>query len=144
VDRDGATDEPVKCRAVGYPRFAETPSPEAKRDTVDAIGMVPVLSKLATGMLSVQVSISPRPLPPEDKSLAESEWSGMSGAPVLAADRQVGTSATPWPSIPAGRAPSARRAASTRRRGGATIGRCSRADAAVVVVEDRYRRLGRE
>jgi hypothetical protein len=45
---------------------------------------------------------------------------------------------------PAGRAPSARRAASTRRRGVATVACCSRADAAVVVVEDRYRRLGRE
>jgi Trypsin-like peptidase domain len=76
VDRDAPTDEPVRCRAIGYPWFAETSSPTAMRDTVDAIGMVPVLSKLAAGLLSVQVSISPRPLPPEDKPLAESEWSG--------------------------------------------------------------------
>jgi hypothetical protein len=74
VDRDGATDDPVdRCHAIGYPWFAETPSPTAVRDTVDAIGVVPVLSKLAAGLLSVQVSISPRPLPPEDKSLAASE-----------------------------------------------------------------------
>ena len=53
VDREGPTDEPVECRAVGYPWFAETPSPAAERDTVDAIGVVPVLSKLAAG-LSVQ------------------------------------------------------------------------------------------
>jgi WD40 repeat protein len=90
VDRDAPTDEPVRCRAIGYPWFAETPSPAAVRDTVDAIGVVPVLSKLAAGLLSVQVSISPRPLPPEDKSLAESEWSGMSGAPVVAAGRLLG------------------------------------------------------
>jgi len=91
VDRDGATDDPVdRCHAIGYPWFAETPSPTAVRDTVDAIGVVPVLSKLAAGLLSVQVSISPRPLPPEDKSLAASEWSGMSGGPVVAAGRLLG------------------------------------------------------
>jgi WD40 repeat protein len=91
VDRDSPTDEPVeRCHAIGYPWFAETPSPAAVRDTVDAIGVVPVLSKLAAGLLSIQVSISPRPLPPEDKRLAESEWSGMSGAPVLAAGRLLG------------------------------------------------------
>jgi WD40 repeat protein len=91
VDRDSATDEPVeRCHAIGYPWFAETPSPAAVRDTVDAVGMVPVLSKLAAGLLSVQVSISPRPLPPEDKRLAESEWSGMSGGPVVAAGRLLG------------------------------------------------------
>jgi hypothetical protein len=91
IDRDSATDEPVeRCHAIGYPWFAETPSPAAVRDTVDAIGVVPVLSKLAAGLLSVQVSISPRPLPPEDKRLAESEWSGMSGAPVVAAGRLLG------------------------------------------------------
>jgi WD40 repeat protein len=91
VDRESLTAEPVeRCHAIGYPWFAETPSPATVRDTVDAIGVVPALSKLAAGLLSVQVSISPRPLPPEDKSLAESEWSGMSGAPVLAAGRLLG------------------------------------------------------
>jgi hypothetical protein len=48
------------------------------------------LSKLAAGLLSVQVSISPRPLPSEEKRLGESEWSGMSGAPVVAAGRLLG------------------------------------------------------
>jgi hypothetical protein len=91
IDRDSPTAEPVgRCHAIGYPWFAETPSPTAVRDTVDAIGVVPVLSKLAAGLLSVQVSISPRPLPPEEKSLGESEWSGMSGAPVVAAGRLLG------------------------------------------------------
>ena len=91
VDRDGPTDEPVeRCHAIGYPWFAETPSPAAVRDTVDAIGVVPVLSKLAAGLLSVQVSISPRPLPPKQVRLEESEWSGMSGGPVVAAGQLLG------------------------------------------------------
>jgi hypothetical protein len=91
VNRDDRTAEPVgRCHAIGYPEFAETGSSAAVRDSVDAIGIVPTLSKLATGLLSVQVSISPRPLPPEDESLAESEWSGMSGAPVVAAGRLLG------------------------------------------------------
>ena len=84
VDRDSATGEPVeRCHAVGYPWFAETPSPRAMRDTVDAIGVIPVLSKLKTGLLSVQVMVSPRGLPPEETALGASEWSGMSGAPVV-------------------------------------------------------------
>jgi S1-C subfamily serine protease len=39
IDRDSPTVEPVgRCHAIGYPWFAETPSPAAVRDTVDAIG----------------------------------------------------------------------------------------------------------
>lgn len=91
VDRDSATGEPVeRCHAVGYPWFAETPSPGAMRDTVDAIGVVLVLSKLKTGLLSVQVMVSPRELPPEETVLGTSEWSGMSGAPVVAAGCVLG------------------------------------------------------
>ena len=85
VYRDSATGEPVeRCHAVGYPWFAETQSRTAVRDTVDAIGVVPVLSKLKTGLLSVQVTVTPRELPPEKATLGTSEWSGMSGAPVFA------------------------------------------------------------
>ena len=85
VDRDSATGEPVeRCHVVGYPWFAETQSRTAVRDTVDAIGVVPLLSKLTTGLLSVQVSVAPRELPPEKTALGASEWSGMSGAPVVA------------------------------------------------------------
>ena len=80
VDRDSPACEPVEgCHAVGYPLFAERPSPLAVRETVDAWGHVPVLSKLAAGLLSVQVSSSPRPLPPGRTALGESQWSGMSG-----------------------------------------------------------------
>ena len=49
-----------------------------------------MLSKLAAGLLSVQVTSSPRELPPERVDLGDSEWSGMSGAPVVAADRLLG------------------------------------------------------
>ena len=85
VDRDSATGEPVeRCHAVGYPWFAETPSPSAMRDVVDAIGVVPVLSKLKTGLLSVQVTIAPQAMPPQETALGASQWSGMSGAPVVA------------------------------------------------------------
>ncbi len=91
VDRTSNTGEPVeRCHAVGYPWFAETPSPTAVRDTVDAIGVVPVLSKLATGLLSVQVTIAPRELPPQQTVLEESQWSGMSGAPVVASGCLLG------------------------------------------------------
>jgi WD40 repeat protein len=85
VDRTSNTGEAVeRCHAVGYPWFAETRSPTAMRDTVDAIGVVPVLSKLAAGLLSVQVTIAPRELPPQQTALGKSQWSGMSGAPVVA------------------------------------------------------------
>jgi hypothetical protein len=91
VDRDSPAGEPVeRCHAVGYPWFAETPSPTALRDTVDAIGMIPVLSKLKTGLLGIQVTVTPRELPLEQTMLGASEWSGMSGAPVFAAGRLLG------------------------------------------------------
>ncbi|WP_329484275.1 trypsin-like peptidase domain-containing protein [Kribbella sp. NBC_01484] len=91
VDRDSPTGEPVeRCHAVGYPWFAVVPSPQRVRDTVDALGVVPVLSKLARGALSMQVSASPRPLPPERIGLGESEWSGMSGAPVISGGLLLG------------------------------------------------------
>jgi hypothetical protein len=54
VDRDSTTGEQVeRCHAVGYPWFAEARSRTrtAVRDTVDAIGVVPVLSNLAAGLL---------------------------------------------------------------------------------------------
>src|SRR6185437_4352508 len=50
----------------------------------DAFGHVPVLSGLAGGLLSVEVSSAPRPLPPRQTALGQSPWSGMSGGPVVA------------------------------------------------------------
>ncbi len=66
VERDSPAADPVeRCHAVGYPRFMERSSPAVVRDTADAYGYIPVLSQLASGLLTVQVSSSPRPLPPE-------------------------------------------------------------------------------
>ena len=91
VERDSTTGEPVeRCHAVGYPWFAERRSRTVVRDTVDAIGVVPVLSKLAAGLLSVQVTVAPRALPPEEIVLGASEWSGISGAPVVASGCLLG------------------------------------------------------
>ena len=85
VDRDSASGAPVeRCQAIGYPWFAELPGPAEERETVDAFGLIPVASGLVRGLLSLQVVGPPRPLPPIDVSLTDSEWSGMSGAPVLA------------------------------------------------------------
>jgi hypothetical protein len=87
VNRDSPTGDPVKdCHVVGYPAFMEQNTPDGSqiRETADAFGYVPVLSRLAGGLLSVQVSQRPRPLPPVGTTLGQSEWAGMSGAPVVA------------------------------------------------------------
>ena len=87
VARDSPAGDPVeRCHVIGYPEFMERAAANSAlfRETADAFGYVPVLSGLAGGLLSVQVSSAPRPLPPEHTALAESEWSGMSGAPVVA------------------------------------------------------------
>jgi Trypsin-like peptidase domain len=93
VDRNSVSGDPVeRCHAVGYPAFMErrTPAGDPFRESVDAFGHVPVLSFLATGLLSVQVSSAPRELPPEQTKLGESEWSGMSGGPVVAGGLLLG------------------------------------------------------
>ncbi|MFC5004434.1 trypsin-like peptidase domain-containing protein [Dactylosporangium cerinum] len=90
LDRDSAVEAAIRCHAFGYPWFTERPSPAAVREIADAIGEVPVLSKLATGLASVLVRDSPRPLPLEDCTLAESPWSGMSGGPVIAGGKLLG------------------------------------------------------
>ena len=67
VDRDSVAGDPVeRCHVVGYPRFMERLADDGSRvrDTVDAVGHVPVLSGLAGGLLTVEVSTAPRPLPP--------------------------------------------------------------------------------
>jgi WD40 repeat protein len=91
VDQERPDNDPViRCHALGYPWFAEDPSPTGMRDTVDAIGVIPVMSGLATGLLSLVVSISPPPLPPTEQELGRSEWSGISGAPVISAGYLLG------------------------------------------------------
>jgi hypothetical protein len=87
VDRDSAAGDPVEqCHVIGYPQFMERSAADGSRvrDTVDAVGHIPVLSGLAGGLLTVQVRTAPRPLPPGQTGLGNSEWSGMSGGPVVA------------------------------------------------------------
>lgn len=87
VDRNSASGDPVeRCHVVGYPQFMERRAADGGRvrDTVDAVGHVPVLSGLAGGLLTVEVRTAPRPLPPGQTGLGNSEWSGMSGGPVVA------------------------------------------------------------
>ncbi len=95
VNRGGAIDEIVQgCVTIGYPSFAQRPghesgSPESiVRDTAHAWGYIPVHSMQVSGLLSLTVSSAPRELPMD--SLADSEWSGMSGAPVIADGCLVG------------------------------------------------------
>ncbi len=87
VDRDSMAGNPVeRCHVIGYPVFKERSTADGGRfrETVDAVGQVPVLSGLTAGLLSVQVSSTPLSLPPAQVALGDSPWSGMSGAPVVA------------------------------------------------------------
>ena len=87
VDRDSPAGDPVeRCHAIGYPAFMvrETVGRGQFRETVDALGEVPVLSGLAGGLLSLQVTSCPEPLLPAQVALGDSPWSGMSGGPVVA------------------------------------------------------------
>ena len=62
VDRDSPAGDPVeRCHVIGYPQFMERAAPDGGRfrETADAVGHVPVLSGLAGGLLSVQVSSAP-------------------------------------------------------------------------------------
>ena len=87
VVRDSPSGDPVeRCHVIGYPRFMERVAVDGGRfrETADAFGHVPVLSGLAGGMLSIQVSSCPQPLPPARVRLGDSPWAGMSGGPVVA------------------------------------------------------------
>ena len=79
-----------RCQAIGYPSFAELPGPSDIRETVGAFGFIPVASGLVRGLLSLQVIGPPHPILPGSGALRESEWSGMSGAPVFAGGYLVG------------------------------------------------------
>jgi tetratricopeptide (TPR) repeat protein len=79
-----------RCHAFGFPGFAESAAPIPSRDSVQAIGVIAALSKLARGLLSMVVSAEPAPLSPERARSGESPWSGMSGGPVVAEERLLG------------------------------------------------------
>ncbi|MEV6806247.1 trypsin-like peptidase domain-containing protein [Streptomyces sp. NPDC051132] len=96
VRRDGPGGEIVEnCWSVGYPvsqevhRDAPVPS-RIVRETVEVRGCIPPLSGLVEGLLSLKVTHEPRALPEQRIRAGESEWSGMSGAPVFAGDLLVG------------------------------------------------------
>ena len=92
IDRDAPVPTPVEgCWAVGYPLFQEIPSGAGVvRETAQVWGMILPAENLVGGLLSLQVTSAPRALPPQRESLGESQWSGMSGAAVLAGERLIG------------------------------------------------------
>jgi Trypsin-like peptidase domain/AAA ATPase domain len=92
VDRDVTGGEVIEdCWAVGYPEFAEVrrdATGRSLRETKEVHGSIAPLSGLVEGLLSLEVTSTPRPLPAG--ALDRSEWSGMSGAAVFAGTRLVG------------------------------------------------------
>ena len=89
VNRDSAA--PVSgCWAVGFPRFGEAGpvlTEGSRRETWHVRGDILPGGKLRSGLLSLQVTSTPQPLP---APLAGSEWEGMSGAVVFTADSRDG------------------------------------------------------
>ena len=85
VNRDSPV--PVTgCWAVGFPRFAEAGpvlTEGSSRETWQVLGDMLPGTKRRAGLLSLQVTSAPKAMP---ASLADSEWEGMSGAVVFAAD----------------------------------------------------------
>ena len=78
------------CWAVGFPRFGEAGpvlSEGSRKDTWQVAGDILPGTKQRAGLLSLQVTSAPRPLP---ASLAGSAWEGMSGAVVFATDSDAG------------------------------------------------------
>ena len=92
VDRDAPVPVPVEgCWAVGYPLFQEVRSAAGVvRETAQVWGMILPAENLVSGLLSLQVTSAPRALPPRRETLGESQWSGMSGAAVLAGEQLIG------------------------------------------------------
>ena len=92
VNRDSPAPVPG-CWAVGFPRFGEA-GPVlpggSRRETWQVRGDILPGGKLRAGLLSLQVTSTPQPLP---ASLAGSEWEGMSGAVVFATDAHDGEQA---------------------------------------------------
>lgn len=85
VDRH--TDDLIeRCSAVGFPSFKQkrgfgTPrSARPLRDTAHVWGVITPRANLVSERLELQVTATPRPLPPG--SLGGSEWQGISGAAV--------------------------------------------------------------
>jgi Trypsin-like peptidase domain len=93
VDRDTRSGTFVEgCWSVGYPAFQEVErdaNGRSLRETAQVGGRVPPLSGLVEGLLTLEVTASPKELP-DSGTLGESQWSGMSGAGVFAGDALIG------------------------------------------------------
>ncbi len=89
VDRDSPA--PVRnCWAVGFPRFGEAGAVLAggsRRESWHVGGVILPGGKLRAGLLSLQVTSAPQPVP---VSPGGSAWEGMSGAVVFTADPRGG------------------------------------------------------
>ncbi|GAA4206367.1 hypothetical protein GCM10022252_68380 [Streptosporangium oxazolinicum] len=87
------TPQPVvieRCGAVGFPRFtARGDAEDAVRDSAHVEGRIPTSQNLVSGLLTLQTTHTPQPLPPAQTGLSASTWSGMSGAAVLAGGRII-------------------------------------------------------
>ncbi|MEU4409957.1 trypsin-like peptidase domain-containing protein, partial [Streptosporangium sp. NPDC023963] len=87
------TPQPVvieRCSAVGFPRFtARSDAEDAVRDSAHVEGRIPTSQNLVSGLLTLQTTHTPQPLPPARSGLSASAWSGMSGAAVLAGGRII-------------------------------------------------------
>ena len=89
IDRDHRGGGPLdRVRVIGYPWFAKRTVLDTVRTPVEACGQIPLLSHVTEGLFSLTVTIGPPP--PAGADAPRSQWSGMSGAPVLAGGRLVG------------------------------------------------------
>jgi WD40 repeat protein len=90
---DRGSPEPVSgCWAVGFPRFKEKVESSRAgarlRDSAHLRGEILPGANLVSGLLELQVTATPRSLPAG--GVGVSEWQGISGAVVFAADHRLG------------------------------------------------------
>ncbi|WP_027345156.1 NACHT and WD repeat domain-containing protein [Hamadaea tsunoensis] len=87
VDRDGA-EIVAGCRGLGYPVFQQVPGPDGRpvRDTAQLDGVIPTGDRRVSELLTLRVTSTPRPLPPQEEALGRSQWSGVSGTVIVTAD----------------------------------------------------------
>jgi tetratricopeptide (TPR) repeat protein len=93
IDRRSSSTALVEnCTSIGFPVFAEELDEHGRsvRKAKQVGGWIAPLSRLDDGLLSLEVTATPRELPAAGTTLDDSPWSGMSGAAVLAGDRLVG------------------------------------------------------
>jgi WD40 repeat protein len=90
VDRDRA-ETLDGCRGIGYPAFQQVsvPGGGSVRDTAQLDGVVPTGDRRVSDLLTLRVTSSPRPLPPQQEALGQSQWSGVSGTVVVTADEVI-------------------------------------------------------